>query len=871
MRPTLRWLGVILFFAGLTALHTWPLARDVVTHMQPGSDPKTMMWAQHDLARNLASDPLHLMNGSAFYPHSGTLAVVDHQLGNALLAVPLVSVGLSVVGTFNVVFMATFFLSGLFMCILVYRLTGSLLAGLFSGCAFAFSAARIYNLPHSHVLATQWVPLGLLGVHAYLERPTVRRWLGLLAGALLVAASSWHIMIIGGIAMAVVAVWLLAAGERDSRRLGGLALAALLCACALLPLVSSYVEIGRRWPPVREGTMPVENIVKSSVDVPTGLIGLPKESRAPYAALLSTNLPAIFPGIVTLLFALPAFLGLRKLGRRRALPASLGWGQRVAAALLGLTLAAAWAGPTMTPLLSVLRPLAPWVLCALAVAAASLWRAATATPQESASPSVSSRTIAMRAYAALAVSGALLALGPRVMAGAVDLGSGLWRLDLLPVPLLMRAPARFSLLLALGLAVLGGFVIAGWQKSLRWRQATLMVGLALVALNIDLAFAMPELAAVPPPTGADRWLAEEAGEGAVIEFPLHGNYWAIHASQQYYDRRNVDGRGFLRPPAVRRLRAREDLTRLQMDLLWEYSRPRYVVVREEFYSVAELARVRRRIDDLGDALELRIRDGDDVVYELFDRGRGTRIFRRWPHTALEGRLNSVVLTGALSGGSQGKPGRLLVLMNGRRIGEFSEQDLLLRSTQRFGFDATDIIAGENTMEIRADYLFAPGEAPNRVGTSGAELAADVTVSASLAANVIEINGVRTRREAPCWLVLLDSATGDAVNEYSGACLDGEATGEIEEFVATVPEGGVVAVAVAIGSPANAETVSRMMTAISELGLGSTANDASFVVAGVAVKGAAVGSVLESRGAATATVTVGSMDRRRFAIDSLRVR
>jgi hypothetical protein len=665
--------------------------------MQSGADPKTMMWSQYDLARNLLHDPLHLMDGSAFYPHRRTLAVVDHQLGNAWIAAPLVAVGAGVITTFNVVFVATFFLSATFMCVLVRRLTGSLLAGVLAGCAFAFSAARVYNLPHVHVLATQWIPLGLLALHAYLERPTWRRWLALLGGALLVATSSWHIMVIGGIAMAIVALWTLASvvpGSARPRCIAGLGSVAALCLVAVFPVASAYLQLSRDWPPVREGTMPVENVVRTSVDVGAGMVGMPQASRAPYSGLLATAGPSLFPGFVTLALAVPVLLRLRRRDAGQQLPGGLRWSRIAATALVGATGGAALMGGPLAGITSALASVAPWVLLSLALAAVSLWRA-TQHAAGAVGPENSGRT-----YLAVAVAGVLLAFGPRVMLGGADMGSGLWRLDLLPVPLLMRAPVRFSLLLALGLAVLIGHSAAAWLRGKGTAATVGVVALLLLALNVDLAFSMPELAAAPAPSGVDRWLAEESNSGAVIEFPLAGNYWAIYASQQLYDRPNVDGRGFLRPPAIRRMRARADFSRPQINLLWEYSHPRYVVLRGALYSPSERATVAAAIEALRGALVLRAQDGDDAVYELFDHGAGAQLVRRWPAEMLRESNGVFHVTAALSPDAAAASGRLVVRLNDRVLAEVSGDELRMRERQALAFDPSDVVAGENTLELR---------------------------------------------------------------------------------------------------------------------------------------------------------------------------
>lgn len=693
MSSATRAMLVVAVLGAATLLHTWPLATHVGTHMQAGSDPKTMMWSQHDLALNLVQDPLHLMDGSAFAPYDKTLAVVDHQLGNAILAAPLVLAGFSTVTVFNVVFLATFFLSGLFTYALVRRLTGSTAAGLAAGCAFAFSAARVYNLPHSHVLATQWLPLALLALDRFLERPTAKRWIALLIAAMLVAFSSWHLAVIGSLGIGVVALFTLAAGPVSRARLIGLAAVGGLCALALLPLAQVYMDVAGRWPAVREGELPpLTNVIKNSVDLAEGLFDVPKESRSPFSGWMASNGPSIFPGIVALLLAVSAGLGLRRTAGAAA-PRVLRWFLWGTAGLFLATLAASLAGPAAATFLRAGRALSPLAALAVALTATGLWAARTrrdglAAPRY---------TII---YLALAVAGVFLALGPRVTAWGVDLGSGLWRLDLLGLPLLMRAPVRFSLLVGLGLAVLCGLMVAELERRLPGRRGLAVMALMVLLINADLMFEMPELAAVPAPSDVDRWLAENPEDGTVLEYPLHGNYWSIYASQEFYGRRSVDGRGFLRPPAVRRIRARPDLSAQQVDILWEDLHPRYIVVRGGLYKRPERRRVAAAIEALGPALELRARDGEDAVYEMFDHGGSPTLLRRWPSSRLRKSLGLLSLEAALSRTDSGVAGRLLVLLNGEVLREISESDLERRPNQVVRFDMSQVVDGINTFELR---------------------------------------------------------------------------------------------------------------------------------------------------------------------------
>lgn len=699
---TARWLAITALFAVLAVVHTWPLPSVASTHMLPGADPKTMMWGQIDLARNLLGDPRELMNGSAFYPFDNTIAATDHQLGNAIVGAPLLAAGAGALTTFNIVLLATFVLSGVFTCLLLHRLTGSWAAGLVAGCAFAFSTTRVDSLSHSHLLATQWLPLALVALHAYLDRPSVRRLAGFTGAALLVALSSWHVAVIGGIGIGLVALWTLAA-EPSVRwdRLAGLGLAAALCALVLLPLAGVYAGVVDLWSrggpeageTARGPARGQAGAARFSVDL-AEVLTWPEESTAPYAGLVRGPAPAVLPGLVTTLLALLATAGLRRLPAAST-PAQQWW-RRVTWSWIGLlvvlvSLALAGVGASLAGLV---RPFAPFVVLGGLLVAAGL--AAARRARE-----VDARLALVVTYSALALAGVLLALGPRVTAAGVDLGSGLWRLDLLPLPLVMRAPARFVMLTALGASVLAGLATAWLQGRTTQRAGLAVAATILLLLNVDLAFDLPPLSEAPVASAVDRWLAESEEPGAVIELPLFGNWWSIYASQELYGRRNVDGRGFLRPRTIMRLRAQEDLSDRQVRMLWEHFHPRYIVVRGQFLDAEELARIDAAVESLGATLELRASDGDERLYELYDRGRGEQLFRRWPRAALERSGGELDINGRLSAGGPGSVGEVTVLLNDRVLLQVDGPAIERRTTHTVRFGREHLVEGINTFEIRA--------------------------------------------------------------------------------------------------------------------------------------------------------------------------
>ena len=164
------------------------------------------VWALNDLAGQILSDPKHLLDGRIHYPYPHTLAFVDHQISNAVLATPLVAAGRDPIIVYNVVLLATFLLSGVFCYLLVHELTGSVVAGLVAGTVFAFSAYRFYHYVHLHLLGTQWLPLALLALHRFLARPSWRRLAGVAGSGVLVAFSSWQLAVIGAVGLSVAAL-----------------------------------------------------------------------------------------------------------------------------------------------------------------------------------------------------------------------------------------------------------------------------------------------------------------------------------------------------------------------------------------------------------------------------------------------------------------------------------------------------------------------------------------------------------------------------------------------------------------------------------------------------------------------------------------
>jgi len=856
--------AALVIFVILAVVHTWPLARMGSGAIVGGPDPMASMWSLNGLTRQLLRDPVHLLQGNGFYPYSDTLAVLDHQTAGAITAVPLAIAGASGVLIFNIAMLAAFALNGFFTFLLVRRISGSFAGGLIAGCGFAFSSYHTYQVGQLHIAATQWIPLALLLLLRYLDRPTWSRWAAFTAATLMVALSSWQIAVLGAITIGIVTLWsLLSTREAIGRRLAGLAAAAAICAVALLPLARVYGDVGERWPPrTTDGRETVGTLARNSINA-VELTTRPTNSRAPYADAWGRpeyRRPGVFPGLVLVGLALPALALLRR--RKPRLVTRADWIVRaillVSLVTAVITLIAAAVTPAADGLLGRLRPLSPLtVLGLVALAAAGL----AARRLRGGDP----LSVAVLTFSVLALTGALLSLGPRVQFGEVDLGSGLWRMDLLPIRLIMRAPARFSLLLTLGTAVLAGIGTAELLRRTTRRGALLLTVTLLVLLNLDLAFRMPPLNEAPAPAAVDRWLAETPDEGAVIEYPLLDYHWAIYAGQRY-GRRTVNGEGYLFPYEYRELEQLDDLGADQLALLWEHFHPRFVVVRTKLYKRPERRALMARIDAQGDALRLRRRLGSDYVYELVDRGNDSELYRRWPRRAL-GDRRSVALEATVCGERPGTENVLAFALN---------NELLLRAPQenpdadvfRIPFTGEQLRPGMNVFALWGDYRFTDPTQAHPIGETGVRLAADVSIRSDRGRTRVQINGRVFRPDKGYFLVELDPTTGAVrrTGQFNVSWFP-EASAALADFVHGVPDGTPVLVATEFDASRDLQEIA--VAALAELGL-ETDLRGSFQLqqAAIGVKGAPPGAALEVTNRWRANLVLGEPELREVQIRRL---
>jgi hypothetical protein len=234
-----RTLATFLGFCALAVFWTWPVAARLTSRLaSDGGDPVLNTWI---LAWNAQVLPFtaEWWNAPILWPMSGALALSEHLLGVSLFATPLQWAGFSAVTAYNLCFVLTYALSGWFGYLLGRRLTGSEVGGLCAGVAFGFSPYRASQLPHVQVLASQWMPLVLLAMHAYVDT-AAQRWLIVFGAAwLLQALSNGYYLLFLPILIALWLLWFVD-WRRAPRRGLMLVVAWAAASMPLVPILLKY-------------------------------------------------------------------------------------------------------------------------------------------------------------------------------------------------------------------------------------------------------------------------------------------------------------------------------------------------------------------------------------------------------------------------------------------------------------------------------------------------------------------------------------------------------------------------------------------------------------------------------------------------------
>jgi hypothetical protein len=472
--------------------------------------------------------PASYWDANIFHPTPRALARSEHFAPQAAQGAAVYAATGDLLLTYNLLFLATFVLSGTFLYLLARDETGDPWAALAGGAFYAFALFRWAQVEHLGALSSQWMPLALL-----LARRTARAagtpaaaWTAALALAVAtqVTSSGYYLLFFPPL----LALW----AAVEAARAGGLApwlrlaAAGALAVLLALPLVLPYVAL-RAGGAERD----LASVVDHSADLMSWLTA-PEMTRlwGPVLDAFPRGEARTFPGLAVPLLAAAGLLGAWRAARGVVAPSAERARRALGAAavlLLALGLAAAavalgggWSGrigPVPFRVMGMGRP--AFLLAAGLGAALAAW------PASRRALHVFTRRHEPVA-AALAVLAAWLSLGPIVT----------WRGWPVPLPSAYaflheyapgfsagRAPARFAMIAACFAALAAAWGVAHLRRTRGGAAAAAVLSAAFLAetaaapLPVSRQWDMEGVAAPPrwhggpsPIVGAIRLLPPEA-------------------------------------------------------------------------------------------------------------------------------------------------------------------------------------------------------------------------------------------------------------------------------------------------------------------------------------------------------------------------
>jgi hypothetical protein len=263
---------VTVLLAGLTCAYTWPLpayATSAVAHDR--GDPLLvtwiLWWTSHTVPLTNA-----WWNAPAFYPSAGVLAFSENLLSLAPITAPIIHATGSPLLAYNAAFLLSYVVCGLGAYFLAFVLTRCHGASFVAAIAFAFAPYRLSHTQHLQLLSSYWMPIAIAALHLYVASPKWR-WAALFAGAwvLQALASGYYLFFLS----TFVILWLtwFVPGRLPIRQTARLAIAWIVAAVLLAPLLYGYRSIHMSYGFKRS---PVE-MVNYSADV-AGLVSASPDS-----------------------------------------------------------------------------------------------------------------------------------------------------------------------------------------------------------------------------------------------------------------------------------------------------------------------------------------------------------------------------------------------------------------------------------------------------------------------------------------------------------------------------------------------------------------------------------------------------------------
>jgi hypothetical protein len=577
---------------------TWPLARVAGTRLaadlgDPAFNCWVLAWTSGQILAAFRGDfgaLADFWNGNIFYPEPLTIAYSEHLFGLALPILPVYAATGNILMAYNLLFIATFAMSGYAAYLLIRDLTGETWAGLLGGLAFAYAPYRLGQFSHLQVLTSYWMPLALFGLRRFFVTRRPRALAGGSAALVMQNLSCGYYLLFFPPFVAAYCLYELVQRRllRDWRVWARLGVAAVAVALATWPFVRPYLQVREQaGVGVRSraeiamfsaDTHAFATIAPNSRTLAVPLAGFPKPEGEGFVGftILAFGIVGLGCGITRLVRTLPW-----STMREWHVIATAGSG----IIFLGSTAVVLWFfvyGSLALPVSG------EWVIYrnatrALRMAFGSflLFVGLSTWARRGTQPASRESQTAFGFFAVVFIAAAFFALGPIIEARGRVIGAGpyTWLLDVVPGLDGLRVPARFLMLSALFLSVLAGLG-ARVLLTTRWRQVAtgvIVAGMAGILTEAwvapirtnqpvipDARFFAPEPPAVGRRMNPIYRVVRQLPESAIlIEFPFGESAYEIlavfHAGE--HRRRLVNGySGFFPRSYTDRVGALYDIT-----------------------------------------------------------------------------------------------------------------------------------------------------------------------------------------------------------------------------------------------------------------------------------------------------------------------
>lgn len=251
---SLRIAGLIVAYAVLSMLFTWPLVAHLGTAVVAPVDPTDTVWRIDRAQSQFLHDPRNLFQSNTYYPYARSYLFDELVLGAALLTLPLRLLTNNPVAIYNLATLASLALSGLAMYALARRLRCHPAGAFAAGLIYAFAPLQMVHFGqhsgHLTLLSGQWFPLVILLLDRLFERPRWYDALSLAAVLIMQSLSSqYYAFYLAFVVVGFIGLRLVQLGVR--RRFpapatwGLLAVAGVLTLTAVLPIGMNYVLVQR--------------------------------------------------------------------------------------------------------------------------------------------------------------------------------------------------------------------------------------------------------------------------------------------------------------------------------------------------------------------------------------------------------------------------------------------------------------------------------------------------------------------------------------------------------------------------------------------------------------------------------------------------